>query len=459
MLGGAPAHAAGKSHPNMLFVFADQWRADATGYSGDQNVQTPNLDRLATQAVNFTHAVSGCPVCCPFRASLMTGRRPLSHGVFLNDVQLRDKECSIAEMLSQHGYATAYIGKWHLDGHGRSSYIPPQRRQGFEYFKALECTHDYNHSFFYGGSDDAKKLWSGYDAFAQTDEAIRYMRQRVSEAQPFLLMLSWGPPHNPYDTAPERFRAMYNPDDIRLRPNVPLERAETARKELAGYYAHCSALDYAIGQLLAGMRELEIERETIFVFTSDHGDMLHSQGAVRKQQPYDESIRVPLLICYPARLREANRRVDALINTEDLLPTLLGLADLPIPESVEGRDYTSAILHGKDPSGGAALLTCPVPFGEWNQARGGREYRGLRTNRYTYVRTLEGPWLLFDNRADPYQLSNLANAPDHSGLQNGLDVRLRRALEDSGDRFLDGNAYVAKWGYALDRSGTVPYSQ
>ncbi len=130
--------------PNVVYVFADQWRADALGHAGDPNVKTPNLDRLARQAVRFTHAVSGCPVCCPYRATLMTGRRPLTHGVFLNDVQLPDDEVAIAELFAAQGYKTAYIGKWHLDGHGRSAYIPPERRQGFQYFKALECTHNYN---------------------------------------------------------------------------------------------------------------------------------------------------------------------------------------------------------------------------------------------------------------------------------------------------------------------------
>ena len=122
--------------PNIVFVFADQWRADAVGYAADPNVKTSHLDQLARRSVNFVNAVSGCPVCCPYRASLLTGRRPLSHGVFLNDVPLPEKEVSMAEILGAQGYATAYIGKWHLDGHGRSSYIPPERRQGFEYFKA-----------------------------------------------------------------------------------------------------------------------------------------------------------------------------------------------------------------------------------------------------------------------------------------------------------------------------------
>jgi arylsulfatase A-like enzyme len=456
--GTAPA-AETAAPPNILFVFADQWRADALGYAGDPNVKTPNLDRLAGQAIQFTHAVSGCPVCCPYRASLMTGRRPLSHGVFLNDVQLPDHEVTIAEVLAARGYKTAYVGKWHLDGHGRSSYIPPERRQGFEYFKALECTHDYNRSYYYQDDDPTKRTWEGYDALAQTEDAIRYLGQQAQGKQPFLLMLSWGPPHNPYQTAPERFRAMYRADAIRLRPNVPPAQAEVAKRELAGYYAHCTALDECLGKLWQALEELGVERDTIFVFTSDHGDMLHCHGEVRKQRPWDESIGVPLLIRYPRLLGEAGKKLDARINTEDLMPTLLGLAGVPVPASVEGKDYSRYIQGGEDPSDGAALVTCPAPFGEWPRGRGGREIRGIRTARHTYVRTLDGPWLLYDNQTDPYQLDNLIGNPQHAELQTKLDALLRRRLEQTGDEFLPAAAYVEKWGYPVDQSGTVPYTR
>jgi arylsulfatase A-like enzyme len=454
------ARAAEKpAPPNVVYVFADQWRADALGYAGDPNVKTPNLDRLARHAVRFTHAVSGCPVCCPYRATLMTGRRPLTHGVFLNDVQLPDDEVTIAELLAARGYKTAYIGKWHLDGHGRSAYIPPERRQGFQYFKALECTHNYNRSFYYEGDDPAKKLWEGYDAEAQTDDAIAYLTRAARGPEPFLLMLSWGPPHNPYQTAPERFRAMYDADAMRLRPNVPPERAERARKELAGYYAHCTALDACVGRLWKALGDLGIERETIFVFTSDHGDMLHSHGEVRKQRPWDESIRVPLLIRYPRLLGDSGKELDARINSEDLLPTLLGLAGVPIPASIEGKDFSGYVLGGEDPSDGAALITCPAPFGEWTRARGGREMRGVRTLRYTYARSLDGPWLLYDNRKDPYQLNNLIGEPQYADVQAELDAVLRRKLRETGDAFLPGEKYVEKWRYPVDQNGTVPYAR
>ncbi|MGB1717243.1 MAG: sulfatase-like hydrolase/transferase, partial [Candidatus Latescibacterota bacterium] len=204
--------------PNVILVFGDQWRAQALGYAGDPNVQTPHLDGLAAESLNFRNAVSGCPVCCPARASLLTGQSPLEHRVIVNDVPLGDRATSIAQAFAAGGYDTAYIGKWHVDGQGRSNYIPPERRQGFDYWKVLECTHDYNNSFYYAGDSDEKLRWEGYDAIEQTRDAQAYLRDRSGE-DPFLMVLSWGPPHDPYQTAPQAYRDLYDPAALQLRPN------------------------------------------------------------------------------------------------------------------------------------------------------------------------------------------------------------------------------------------------
>ena len=110
--------------PNVLVIVADQWRAQAFGFAGDPNVRTPNLDRFAGQSVRFVNAVAGMPVCSPTRASFLTGQRPLTHGVFLNDVPLNPNAITFPEVLRQGGYETGAIGKWHVDGHGRSRFIP-----------------------------------------------------------------------------------------------------------------------------------------------------------------------------------------------------------------------------------------------------------------------------------------------------------------------------------------------
>lgn len=448
--------ARGAALPNLVFVFADQWRAQATGYSGDPNVRTPHLDRLASESVNCVNAVSGCPVCSPYRASLLTGRYPLTHGVFLNDVCLNTEAVSFAQALNAAGYQTAYIGKWHLDGHGRSNFIPPERRQGFQFWRAQECTHDYNNSAYFADTDEPLK-WNGYDAIAQTREAQRYIREETGE-KPFALFLSWGPPHNPYETAPEEFRALYEPEKLVLRPNVPETAQPATRRDLAGYYAHCTALDQCVGDLLDALREAGLDENTIFVFTSDHGDMLGSQGEQRKQRPWDEAVRVPLLVRFPARWGREGRRLDFPVNTPDLMPTLLALCGITPPSTVEGRDFSAYWRGGSPPDGPGALIGCYAPFGEWTRAKGGREYRGLRTERYTYVRDLQGPWLLYDNKDDPYQQQNRCGDPAFAAVQEEFDAALHRVLKERGDEFLPGDTYVQRWGYHVDASGTVPYA-
>jgi arylsulfatase A-like enzyme len=153
--------------PNILMILADQWRARAFGYAGDPNVRTPHVDQLQREGISFVNAVAGVPVCCPARASLLTGQHVLTHGVFMSDVPLSSSAITIAKVLAQAGYDTGYIGKWHLNGDGRSAFIPRERRQGFNYWKAMECTHDYQPSFCYADGTD-KLLRDGYDAIAQT---------------------------------------------------------------------------------------------------------------------------------------------------------------------------------------------------------------------------------------------------------------------------------------------------
>jgi arylsulfatase A-like enzyme len=442
--------------PNVLVIIADQWRYNAFGFAGNTDVKTPHLDRLAGKSVHFVNAISSLPVCSPMRASFLTGQRPLTHGVFLNDVPLDPGANTIAKVFKQRGYDTGYIGKWHVNGDGRSAFIPPERRQGFDYWKVLECTHDYNRSAYY--ADGPEKLqWEGYDAMAQTRDAQAYLRARRQDLKPFFLVLAWGPPHDPYFTAPEKYRSMYSAERLQTAPNVPGATRTETQKILAGYYAHCTALDDCIGELWRTLRESGLEENTIVLFTADHGDMLGSQGMFKKQKPFDESVRVPLLIHWPSTLRA--RQVEHPICPEDLMPTLLGLCKSEIPGSVEGYDFGNYLrTGGKAPGDGAALISCVAPFGEWERRRGGKEFRGVRTSRYTYVHDLNGPWLMFDNQQDPFQTNNLVNLPAQQPLQAKLEGVLSAKLRACKDEFLPGEAYIRRWGYTVDANGTVPYT-
>lgn len=441
--------------PNVVFLLADQWRAQAVGYAGDPNVRTPNLDMLADDSANFSNAVSCCPVCTPYRGSLITGQYPLTHGLFLNDVPLRKEAVSIAEAYAGAGYDTAYVGKWHMDGHGRRAYIPPERRQGFEYWKVLECSHRYLKSQYYAGDDPTLREWKGYDAIAQTRDVQRYITDHAYTGRPFIVFLSWGPPHNPYNTAPEKYKTAYaNPNKIKLRPNVPKSVRAASRRDLAGYYAHIAALDACTGDIMRTLRETGLDDDTIVVFTSDHGDMLGSHGQKRKQRPWDESIKVPLLVRCPAA-GSRGRVIDMPINAPDIMPTLLGLSGVSIPDTVEGTDYSGVVRDEDQPRNDAVLIACYAPFGEWKRRNGGREYRGVRTRRYTYVRCLDGPWQLFDNKRDPYQMKNVVDTPEYARVQKEMESVMARLLKQTNDEFLHGDQYIARWKYQVDESGTA----
>ncbi len=197
---------------------------------------------------------------------------------------------------------------------------------------------------------------------------------------------------------------------------------------------------------------------TIFVFTSDHGEMLGSQGEQRKQRPWAESIDVPFLIRWPGGGLVGGREVPALLDAPDLMPTLLILSGLAIPPTVEGKDF-SDMLTGTVPADpdDAAVLRCVVPFAEFFD--NGREYRGLRTRRYTYVRDLNGPWLLYDNETDPYQMSNLIGWPETADIQARLDTRLDRELAAQNDAFLPWEQHVAQWGYSVGADQAIPYTE
>jgi arylsulfatase A-like enzyme len=445
--------------PNILILLTDQWRAQATSYAGDPNINTPHLDSLAAISVNFKNAVSGMPVCSPFRASLLTGQRPLTHGVFMNDVQLDTNAVTLAKVFNKEGYDTGYIGKWHLDGHGRLQNVAPgKRRQGFQFWKGNECTHDYNKSVYYDNENPNRKIWDGYDTFEQTDAAINYIKERKSSKNPFMMVISYGTPHAPYHTAPIEYRNQFKPEKISLRRNVPDSLKNRAKKDLAGYYAHIAALDNMIGKVIKNLKDSGQFDNTIIVFTADHGDLLGSHGAYKKQQPYEESARVPMLYYIPEKLNIAAGERDALMNSEDIMPTLLSLCDISIPNTVEGLDYRP-YMEGRKQMGNATLLSCVQPFGQWNKVRhGGREYRAIKTKQYTYARDLNGPWLLFDNVNDPYQLNNLIGNEGHALLQDDMEKLLAQRLKETGDEFLPGMEYIKKWGYTVDETGTVPYT-
>ncbi|SMC80272.1 sulfatase family protein [Cellulophaga tyrosinoxydans] len=438
--------------PNIVYILTDQWRGSALGYAGDPNVKTPNLDALAKTSVNFTNAVSVTPVCTPHRAALLTGRFPTTTGMFLNDIYLPSEELCMAEIFKAEGYSTAYWGKWHLDGHGRENNVAPERRQGFDYWKGAECDHNYEKEHYYANNDSEKKYWEGYSPFAIVKDVNEYISTHAKDSNPFLMVVSLATPHYPHNSAPQKYKDVYPIENIKLAPNVSAQWKGQALQESQGYYAHCTATDEAIGTLLDKIKALNLSDNTIIVFSSDHGEMMggHDVKPFTKQLAWDESIRVPFLISYPGIGKNKGTTINAPITTPDILPSLLGLANIEIPITIEGENL-SELIKSPDPNADRAALVMNVrPFANnFND----KAYRAIRTKQYTYARTQQGASMLFDNVNDPYQMNNLLNKPEFKKLQNQLDSQLNKELKKINDPFKPQEYYMKKWNYSFGEQG------
>lgn len=437
--------------PNIVYILTDQWRGSALGYAGNLDVKTPNLDAFAKESVNFTNTVSVTPVCTPHRAALLTGKFPTTTGMFLNDIYLPADELTMAEIFKNQGYNTAYWGKWHLDGHGRSTYIPKERRQGFDFWKALECSHNYTRMPYYDNENQKIKHWEKYSPFAITEDANSYLEKHAKDKNPFLAVISIATPHYPHGSAPKKYKDMYPPESLTLNPNTSDKFKERARKELQGYYAHATATDEAIGNVIDKIKELGILENTIIVFSADHGEMMGAHGVKPfvKQLAWDESVRVPFLIRYPNINNNKGKVVHAPLTTPDILPSLLGLTNIDIPKEIEGENLATLIKNPDPNADRAALVMNVAPFGANYKDQ---PYRGIRTKQYTYAVTSEGPSMFYDNVKDPYQQNNLLGKLEFAAIQKDLDAKLKKELEKIGDEVRPRDYYMKKWGYKFDDS-------
>lgn len=440
--------------PNVIWVFGDQHRGQAIGYNGDPNVSTPNIDNLARMGVNFTNAVAGFPLCCPFRGSLLTSQYP-HNCVPGHEYQMDKNQKTIAHAFNENGYDTAYFGKWHLDGfHEKASnyndpintgratthIVPPDRRGGFKSWIGFENNNSQYDTIVHGGRDGETKQWKldGYETDVLTDMVIDYVNER-KDGKPFFTVLSVQPPHDPY-VAPPEYTRNHTPENIILRENVPNIKSlrQQVKCDLAGYYAQIENLDYNIGRLRKALAESGLSENTHIIFFSDHGDMHGSHGQFRKTTPYEESIKIPFIIGgeVPAYSGRLCWQCDAPLNHVDIAPTTLGLCDIDIPDWMAGTDYSHYRLKGRpemeEPD--SAYLQCVIPTGHGNSID--KPYRGIITkDGYKYVCFENTVWKLYNLNEDPYEQMNLAHNSMYSKLRKRLNDRLKRWIDETGDNF------------------------
>ncbi len=396
---------------NLLFVFSDQQSFDTLGAYGNQEIQTPNLDRLAARSVVVDYGFANNPVCTPSRAMLLSGRNTWRAGAHENDQALRPEAGPhLAEVLNGQGYRSAWIGKWHLYSERNRPIPPGPFRYGFDdRFLSNNCTVSFQpEDTFYWNEAGEKVPLHQYEPDGQTDQAIAYIREQAERKGPWNLFVSWHPPHNPHEHCPQEWSDRYDPATLTLRPGMP--DTPVNRKRTAQYYGMISNLDWNFGRLLNALEETGQLENTLIVYTSDHGDTLllpdkswHERSY--KRRPEDLSLRVPMLFALPGRTEA--RRLATPVSILDLMPTLLGLLGAPLPEDLDGENL-APLIRGE---AGERERVIPI----WNEEM---KWRGVATGRYTY--STGSIRRLYDRKQDPDQMQNRVGDPAYTEIQSEL---------------------------------------
>lgn len=437
------------SKPNVLWILTDQQRAETLSINGCQNASTPVLDGLARTGLNFTDAVSGFPLCCPYRGSLLTSRYP-HHCVPGHEYRFPPELPTVAHVFRENGYDTFYLGKWHLDGakeaqeRAATHYIPRERRGGFDSWLGYENNNAQYDCWLHGhrGAEEIPLFrLPGYETDSLTDLLLEELRNHAGKGQPFFGVLSIQPPHDPY-VAPPRNQKGHTPANIRFLPNVPQVSAirERAAQELSGYYAMVENIDENVGRIVDCLNETGLMEHTHIFYFSDHGDMHGSHGQFRKTTPYQEATHIPFIISGEERSPYNSRGVGNIphvpVNHVDVAPTSLGLCGIPVPDWMEGTDYSALRFTGKPrpeyPS--SAYLQSVIPTHHGDSVN--KPWRGIvTTDGYKYACLPGMDWMLYDLNQDPYEQVNMAHNDLYKVLRLRLREELRRWIEKTGDSF------------------------
>jgi arylsulfatase A-like enzyme len=416
----------------VIVFFTDQQRWDTTGVHGNPLDLTPNFDAMAQRGTHVAQAFTPQPVCGPSRSVMQTGMYATRTGCFRNGIPLPTDLPTLGSIFRDAGYATGYIGKWHLAG---AEPVPPEQRGGYEYWlgsNALEFTSDAYRCDVYDGQGQLVRL-PGYRVDALTDAAIRFVDER--QDRPFFLFLSFLEPHhqNHRDDypAPEIYRQRYAE---RWTPPDLAALGGSTHQHLGGYYGMVRRLDEALGRLLDALQSLGLAENTVVAFTSDHGCHFKTRNAEYKRSCHESSIRVPLALQGPGF--DGGGRVRQLVSLIDLPPTLLDAAGIRPPEQMQGRSILPLLR------GNAADWPDDV-FVQISEAQVGR---ALRTRRWKYC--VDAPdrsgvrdpgsgtyveQYLYDLEADPYELTNLAGLESHAATAEVLHERLVRRMLAAGE--------------------------
>ncbi len=466
-----------RSRPNILFLMADQLRADCLSCYGNRVIQTPNIDRLGHEGVTFSGAYTSTPSCTPARSALLTGLSPWHHGMLGMTRMAASYPLEKPRALAQAGYYTTTIGKNHFSPirnphgyhqmlldehctywfdkaeHDVKSAASPEERCDYEAWFWSQLPTGNPHATGLGWNDYRGKTYALPERLHPTtwtgDTAVNFLRN-YDRREPFFLKVSFIRPHSPYDP-PERWMKKYETANIpvavagewanryipRSGPTNDIWHGEVGPEEIrrsrTAYYGSVSHVDEQIGRVLEVLEQRGLLEETLIVFLSDHGDMLGDHHLWRKTYAYEPSARIPMLMRWPTGMLASKRGIVRRepVELRDILPTFLEAAGTSPSRPIDGRSLLTLVRD--DGLGWREWIDlehniCYSPANHWN---------ALTDNRWKYIfHARDGEEQLFHLEKDPQELNDLGSHTEHQSMMQMWRNRLVEHLSERGPAFV-----------------------
>jgi len=454
--------------PNILILHTDQQRWDTLGVNGNPDIKTPHLDRMAAEGVNFDHHFVQNPVCMPSRVSFLTGQYCRTLGITHMAVPVPEDALTLPRMLHNYGYTSANIGKLHFLPHSNRDHREVHPDYGFDHLEISDEPGCYDDAYYawveQKAPDQLDKISLGlppvterwyqlmgikdrikhpkercprkalafrsrsdltHTAFV-AEQTINFIRNH-SDKQPFFCMAGFYSPHSPW-VAPQEFLDLYDPSALpvpEFPPEMDAKRSadsfsdDELRSVRHGYYAMISEVDHHVGRILGCLEELGLARDTIVVFTSDHGEWLGEHLLYGKGYPAADCIsRVPLVIRWPNGIANPGKVVHNIVEAIDVVPTLLAAAAIPRPEHLQGEVLLAANGQSPAPDGEVAI----TEYTGW---------KALRAPGFRYIAEADGKESLFDIEKDPGDYHNVAAEPEYAPVLARMRHLLVKRLVES----------------------------
>ena len=421
-----------KAQPNVIVFFTDQQRWDTSGLYGNNEGITPNFDRMALEGTHCYRAFTPQPVCLPARSCLQTGKYASEMDIFNNNGFLPENSQTLGTLFKEAGYQTGYIGKWHMC---HEDPVPKNLRKGYDYWMGaniLEFVSDeYDAALF---DDDGNLVHlPGYRIDALTDCAVDFISEKKEE--PFFLFLSFLEPH--FQNTRDDYPAPYGYENRYIDPWTPPDLKAlggSAPRHLPGYYGMVKRLDEALGRINDVLISEKIKEETIVLYASDHGCHFKTRNSEYKRSCHDSSIRIPMALT--GDIFSYGGRLNQLISLVDVAPTLLDACGIDIPEDMKGHSILPLIRREGDdwPEYVYSEMCCDDEL-----------FLSLRTKRWKYCVKCSilfsesgaeskkyKEHMLYDLKADPWELNNIAGSREHRRVCDELKSKLLSHLESIG---------------------------